>query len=162
MNPFHLFKRRAKPLATICPNCHHEDGRNRNLARRIGGTVGGVAGAACGVSGILSAARLGMIVGAVAGPAGSVVTAVAAATLRGIVGGTIGCEVGTALGGLLDKHVLQNDACRHCGFPHDHEEAPPVSLRAPSWPHAETFAMGLGDDDLDPDDESFGGAPIPT
>ena len=162
MSPFHLFRRKAKPLATICPHCHQEDGRNRNLARRIGGTVGGVAGAACGVSGILSAARLGLVLGSVAGPAGSVITAVAAATLRGIVGGTIGCEVGTALGGLLDKHVLQNDTCRHCGFPHDDEEAHPVRLQSPPWPQAETFPMGPGDDDPDPDDEPFGGAPIPT
>lgn len=160
MNPFNLFRRKADPLVVICPNCHHEDGRNRNLARRIGGTVGAVAGAASGVSGILAAARVGMIVGAVAGPAGSFLTAIAAATLRGIVGGTIGCEVGTALGGLIDKHVLENDCCRNCGFPHGHQEAPRMSYRQP-WSGTTVSRMGPGDDDSDPEDDLPDGTPLP-
>lgn len=157
-----FFRRNTKPMTVICPNCHKEDGRNKNVARRIGGTVGAVAGAAGGVSGILSAARLGMQVGAVAGPVGSVMTAIAAATLRGIIGGTVGCEIGTALGGLLDKHVLENDTCRHCGYPHHHEEVEPRSLHQPSWPQSEVFHMGHSDDDPDHDDEAPCGAPIPT
>lgn len=122
MNPFNLFKPRSQGspdshLSCICPNCHHIDRRPRNLARRVGGTVGAVAGAASGVSGILSAARIGMQVGAPAGPAGAVLSAVAAATLRGILGATIGAELGAGLGSLLDRHVLENAACRRCGYP---------------------------------------------
>lgn len=161
MNLFRRFTRKSKPMATICPNCHKEDRRPRNLARRVGGAVGGVAGAAAGVSGILSAARLGFMAGAVAGPAGSVLTAIAAATLRGCIGGTIGLEVGAGLGGLVDKHVLHNDACRHCGFPHDHNEAPQMSLRQPPWPSETVYPMGHSDDD-DPEDELPDDAPIPT
>jgi hypothetical protein len=162
MNPFNLFRRKTEPLGVICPNCHHEDWRNRNLARRVGGTVGAVAGAASGVSGILAAARVGMIVGAVAGPAGSVMTAIAAATLRGIVGGTIGCEVGTALGGLIDKHVLENDCCRNCGYPHGPAHAPRMSYQQQPWPGTTAFPTGPGDDDSDRDDESPDGMPLLT
>lgn len=161
MNPFHMFKRKSQPMATICTNCHKEDGRAENLARRVGGAVGGVAGAAAGVSGILSAARLGFIAGAVAGPAGSVLTAIAAATLRGCIGGTIGLEIGAGLGGLVDKHVLRNDTCRHCGFPHDQDEAPQMSLRQPPWPSETVFPMGHSDDN-DPEDELPDGTPIPA
>ncbi len=162
MNLFNHFKRKSKPLATICQNCHKEDRRPKNLARRVGGAVGGVAGAAAGVSGILGAARLGFMAGAVAGPAGAVLTAIAAATLRGCIGGTIGLEIGAGLGGLVDKHVLRNDACRHCGFPHDHEEAPQMSLRQPPWPSETVFPMGHDEDEPEPDDEFPDGAPIPT
>lgn len=121
MNPFKRLTRNRKPkpepIACICPNCHQEVLRHKNVARKVGGTVGALAGAASGVSGILSAARIGMAVGAPTGPAGAVLTAVAAATLRGIVGATVGAELGTAMGSLIDRHVLENDACQHCGFP---------------------------------------------
>lgn len=98
-----------------CPHCGSDDVRHRNLARKIGGAVGSIAGAASGASGILGAARIGFVVGAPIGPYGALMSAIAAATLRSIVGATIGCEIGTALGELIDAHILENDACRKCG-----------------------------------------------
>ncbi len=155
MNPLNLFKRESRtrppPVADICPNCHHEDRRYKNVARKVGGTVGTLAGAASGVSGILSAARIGMQIGAPAGPAGAVLTAIAAATLRGIIGATIGCEVGTALGGLIDRHVLECDSCRNCGFPFG------ASMRSPTMPSRPPFGYGpqspAGDIDIDNDED---------
>lgn len=161
MSYFQFFNRRTRPLASICPNCNHEDGRNRNLARRVGGTVGGIAGTAAGVAGILSAARLGMTVGAIAGPVGSVMTGLAAATLRGIIGGTIGCEIGSSLGGLIDHHVLESDRCKHCGFPHGHDVGSQRRLNHSPWPNTPHYSMGSGNDDPDLDEEFPDGAPLP-
>lgn len=173
MNPFDMFQGSGHhghphahfhpqaPMATLCPSCHKPIVPRQHQARRIGGTIGALAGAASGVSGILSAARIGMEVGALAGPVGSVVTAVAAATLRGILGATLGCEIGTVLGGLLDKHVLQSGSCPHCGFDFNSQESSPMSFGQQPWPHTMAFPMGTGPDDDEPDGEGHmpGGQP---
>ncbi|MES2363296.1 MAG: hypothetical protein V4646_16105 [Pseudomonadota bacterium] len=124
MNLLKYFKRdpqpQTPPLSAICPNCHQEDTRPRNLARKIGGVLGAVAGAACGVYGILGTDRIGM--GDVRFPheweefrADPI--AIAAATLRGLLGATTGALVGIRLGEIVDAHLLENQACRHCGHP---------------------------------------------
>ncbi len=129
-------------MPLICPKCHFEDHRQKNLGRRVGGTIGAIAGAASGAAGILSAARLGLVVGAPTGPVGAILTAIASATLRGIIGATLGCEVGSALGGLLDRQVLESNACRNCGHsfaPHFATEEPSSS---PAMPSESFFGMG--------------------
>ncbi|AYQ26567.1 MULTISPECIES: hypothetical protein [unclassified Polaromonas] len=162
MNLFNMFKPKGKPMALICPSCHKEDVTHKNLARKIGCTIGALAGAASGVSGILSAARLGLVVGTPAGPAAALLTAIASATLRGIAGATAGGGLGHALGSMLDKHVLQSDSCPHCGFSYVSEEAEPMSFRQQPWPHAMAFPIDPESDDDDPDRELSGGMPSLT
>lgn len=157
-----------------CPHCGAEVVRHRNLARKLGGAIGSIAGAASGASGILAAARIGMVVAAPTGPYGALMSAIAAATLRSIVGATIGCEVGAALGELIDEHILDNDACRQCGmkFRATMGRASFVSAfsSSPSWRYPRRGAQGLdegldedgdADDNDDPEDSSgtghFGG-----
>lgn len=124
MNLLQYFKREPKPqgppMACICPNCHHEDRRPKNLARKIGGALGAVAGAACGVYGILGTDRIGM--DDVHFPEDiedfrTDLISLAAATLRAIIGATTGCLVGIRLGELVDAHLLENQTCRQCGHP---------------------------------------------
>ncbi|MBI2726210.1 MAG: hypothetical protein HYX42_08170 [Polaromonas sp.] len=124
MNLLKYFKRdpqpQAPPMACICPNCHHEDRRPKNLARKIGGALGAVAGAACGVYGILGTDRIGM--DDVHYPEDiedfrTDLISLAAATLRAIIGATTGCLVGIRLGELVDAHLLENQTCRQCGHP---------------------------------------------
>ncbi len=124
MNLLKYFKRdpqpQAPPMACICPNCHHEDRRPKNLARKIGGALGAVAGAACGVYGILGTDRIGM--DDVHFPEDiedlrTDLISLAAATLRAIIGATTGCLVGIRLGELVDAHLLENQTCRQCGHP---------------------------------------------
>jgi hypothetical protein len=145
-------------MASICPHCHSKDVRAKNLARRVGGTVGALAGAASGVSGILGAARLGLVIGAPAGPVAAVLTAIASATLRGIVGATIGCEVGTVLGGLIDKYVLENDACSNCGSSVKRGAMDSSDFRdfSPVEPLQFPFGAHASHHDIDPDDEGDG------
>lgn len=134
MNLLKIFKREPKsptsaeaqpqapPLICICPNCHQEDTRPRNLARKIGGVLGAVAGAACGVYGIVGADRLGM--SDVRFPhewedfrADPI--SIAAATLRALAGATAGAIAGIRLGEILDSHLLENQTCKHCGHSFD-------------------------------------------
>ncbi len=124
MNLLKYFKRdpqpQAPPMACICPHCHHEDRRPKNLARKIGGALGAVAGAACGVYGILGTDRIGM--DDVHFPEDiedfrTDLISLAAATLRAIIGATTGCLVGIRLGELVDAHLLENQTCRQCGHP---------------------------------------------
>ncbi len=134
MNLLKIFKRdpkapapaeaqpQAPPLICICPNCHQEDTRPRNLARKMGGVLGAVAGAACGVYGILGTDRIGMNdvrfphegEDFFADP-----IAIAAATLRAIAGATAGALLGLRLGEIVDAHLRESHCCKHCGHPFD-------------------------------------------
>ncbi len=124
MDILKYFKRdpqpQAPPMTCICPNCHHEDRRPKNLARKIGGALGAVAGAACGVYGILGTDRIGM--GDVRFPGDMEdfqpdLISIASATIRGLLGATTGFICGVRLGELIDAHLLENQTCRQCGYP---------------------------------------------
>ncbi len=134
MNLLKIFKRdpkapapakaqpQAPPLICICPNCLQEDTRPRNLARKIGGVLGAVAGAACGVYGILGTDRIGM--NDVRFPhewedfhADPI--SIAAAVLRAIAGATAGALLGLRLGEIVDANLRESHCCKHCGHPFD-------------------------------------------
>ena len=98
-----------------CPTCHSQHIEKLDYAKKTGGAVGFVGGAASGMAGALGGARLGATVGLIAGPIGSGIGSIAGAILGGLMGGTAGGLTGAKLGQVIDKRLLDNNHCLNCG-----------------------------------------------
>lgn len=97
-----------------CPRCNSHNVEQLGYGRRVGGTIGTVAGATGGVMTALLAARNGAAVGAVAGPVGAVAGGMVGALLAGLTGATVGGIAGSALGEVVDQNIIANHHCLHC------------------------------------------------
>ena len=115
-----------------CPICNSRNIETLDFARKTGGAVGFVGGAASGAAGALSGARLGATVGMVAGPVGIGIGSVAGAILGGLLGGTAGGITGAKLGQVIDERILKNNHCLTCDhtFGSDDPNAPADQPRA--------------------------------
>jgi ribosomal protein L40E len=98
-----------------CPHCGSNDVRVIPQAKQSGSTIGSIAGAAFGLSGLVRGARTGMTVGAIAGPAGVLAGGVGGALLSAFMGGSAGYALGGAIGDQVDKRMLRNHVCDECG-----------------------------------------------
>ena len=78
-----------------CPHCQSPRVASRNVAKKAGGLIGSVGGAASGAAGALNGARFGGMVG--------------------VVGGASGGMAGAKLGELVDDRMLDNCQCLDCG-----------------------------------------------
>lgn len=99
----------------ICPRCKGDRIHAKNNARRIGGSVGTVSGAAAGMTGAAAGAETGAAIGMLAGPAGAVLGGVAGAIFGGLFGAAAGGAVGAKAGEVIDSNVLDNFVCLSCG-----------------------------------------------
>tara|TARA_B100001059_G_scaffold229851_3_gene263097 strand:- start:10581 stop:11141 length:561 start_codon:yes stop_codon:yes gene_type:complete len=102
-------------MIPTCPACHSDQIQHCHYGKRVGGTIGTVAGAFSGASGAtagaLEGARIGATVMRFAGP-----TATASgAVLGAISGGLIGCVAGLKLGEVVDQELLCRYRCTQCG-----------------------------------------------
>lgn len=85
---------------TCCPRCSAQAIISNNYARKVGGFIGALAGAATGLTGTKGSSSLAVIAGTL---------------MAVLVGATAGCSTGTILGASIDENVLNNFECAHCG-----------------------------------------------
>jgi hypothetical protein len=94
----------------------------------LGAQAGAALGAAVGTARALRGLQMGASLGSAAGPMGSVIGGVSGAVLSGVVMGSMASGVGSLLGHLADRELLDNRACDSCGHtfrasdPGAHEE----------------------------------------
>jgi uncharacterized membrane protein len=96
-------------MSLLCPQCQSEQIVTRNYARRTGGAIGAVAGAAS----------------MIAGPPGTVIGGIAGAIIGGFIGALAGGSAGIALGEAIDNNVLDNYQCLSCQFVFSLHDDPP-------------------------------------
>jgi hypothetical protein len=94
-----------------CPKCRSVHIESRNMARRLGGAIGAIAGTAGGV--ILALKTESMSFSKV--PVITLLGAAAGVVIEGIVAGATGGVAGSKLGEAIDHNVLHNQHCRDCG-----------------------------------------------
>lgn len=97
-----------------CPKCKSVHINVRNHARKVGGTIGAIAGTFGGLSAIGYGARTGATAGLLFGPFCSTIGGISGAILAGLTGGAAGGSAGLALGELIDRKILNNLQCMSC------------------------------------------------
>lgn len=107
-------------MTTKCPRCESETIETKNYAKKAGGTIGLVGGAASGIASAMSGAEIGAVVGAtvgfIGGPIGSRIGSLAGAIVGGLIGGAAGCVTGAKLGHVIDEQILDNYHCLDCDY----------------------------------------------
>lgn len=97
----------------VCPKCHSSQIETRNRARKLGGVIGSVSGAAGAM--IVAASKARAAAGLLGGPAGltfgCMASAVAAALASAAASGTTGVKIGE----VIDEKILNNYLCHSCG-----------------------------------------------
>jgi hypothetical protein len=102
-------------MTMTCPHCQSQRVATKDIAKKTGGVLGMVGGAASGTVGTLGGAELGATVGMIAGPAGVLIGGLAGAFFGALVGGAAGCVAGSKLGEVVDDNILDNYECLDCG-----------------------------------------------
>ena len=101
-----------------CPHCYSFDFHRPHHARKVGATIGIIAGSSSGLIGAATGAEigapLGMEIGLVLGPPGAAVGGVAGAILGALIGGFTGCLAGARLGDSIDENILLPYVCQSC------------------------------------------------
>lgn len=97
-----------------CPRCGSKHIHTKNTAKKLGGSVGLLAGASAGLVSAASGARSGALIGSFAGPVGVSLGSIGGAILGGLAGATSGGIAGSKLGEKIDKKVLLNYQCHDC------------------------------------------------
>lgn len=98
-----------------CPFCGSHRVQMRQVGKKVGCAVGGIAGVISGSSAALSAGELGTCIGAIGGPPGMALGGIAGAILGGLAGAAIGCAAGEEAGAVLDGRLLDTHVCEECG-----------------------------------------------
>lgn len=98
-----------------CQFCGSSRVTTRQWGKRLGCTVGGVAGALSGASAALSCGEIGACAGVLAGPAGMAIGGVAGVLLGGLAGAAVGCMAGEESGSVFDGRVFHDHQCEECG-----------------------------------------------
>lgn len=97
-----------------CPHCKSSSIRTLNYGRKLGGTIGTIAGAASNVTALIGGAKTGLFLGAIVG--GLQTGSLANAFIRALQGGIAGCAIGITLGNMIDNDILSNHqylSCKH-------------------------------------------------
>ncbi|MDR9499949.1 MAG: hypothetical protein RI556_12295 [Hydrogenovibrio sp.] len=102
-------------MATVCPGCGSQWVVAKHLGKTVGATAGLIGGGITGFSSAVNGARVGGTVGALAGPVGVGVGSLGGAILCGLAGAASGGVAGVQIGQKVDRQVLKNYACKHCG-----------------------------------------------
>lgn len=98
-------------MSIKCPRCQSNHVISLDHAKRAGGLIGAVGGAASALSG----ARIGGTVGAIAGPPGLMLGSLAGAAFGVLACAASGGLVGAKVGAIVDERVLDNYQCQDCG-----------------------------------------------
>ncbi len=118
-------------MALQCPRCNSIHVESLDRAKKAGGAVGFVGGAATGAASAFSGARVGAVVGMAAGPVGASVGGIIGAVLGGLMGGTAGGLAGAKLGRLIDDRLLQNHHCLNCDHVFATDSAKSLDIKPP-------------------------------
>lgn len=125
-------------MTFTCPKCQSDQIDAKNYAKKAGGTIGTVAGAAFGAVRIVSGAEIGAAIGWVGGPIGATIGGIAGAVIGGLIGGSVGCTAGAKLGEVVDANILDNYYCLACEYNFSKKPEPVETVDAsaqPSYPH---------------------------
>lgn len=98
-----------------CPKCHSHQIETRNYATKAGCVIGAIAGIGVSVAGCIRGARVGSSIGLLGGPVGAAVGGIAGAVLDALASSAAGCATGITLGQIIDRTILHNNKCHHCG-----------------------------------------------
>jgi len=97
----------------VCPKCNSLQIETRNRARKLGGAIGAISGAA---SVLLAASAKARTAASLAGgPAGIAVGIIASAVLTALISGAASGTTGVKLGEVIDDKILNNYLCHSCG-----------------------------------------------
>ncbi len=97
----------------ICPKCHSPQIETRNRARKLGGVIGSVSGAAGAM--IVAASKARTAAGLVGGPAGLTFNCIASAVAAALASAAASGTTGVKLGEVIDEKILNNYLCHSCG-----------------------------------------------
>lgn len=98
-----------------CPECLSHAVEPRHLGRKVGATVGTVAGVAKGATDALIGKDVDATLFKLASRAGVSLGTLAGAILAGLASGATDGAAGARAGHILDEHVLRGFRCRTCG-----------------------------------------------
>ncbi|MES2027423.1 MAG: hypothetical protein V4448_17895 [Pseudomonadota bacterium] len=98
-----------------CPQCQSHHIESRNYATKAGCAIGALAGIGVSIAGCVRGARIGASIGLIGGPIGATIGGIAGAVLDALASGAAGCATGITLGQIIDRTILLNHKCHHCG-----------------------------------------------
>lgn len=101
----------GKPLP-VCPKCHSAQIETRNRARKLGGVIGTVSGAAGAI--IVAASKARAASSLVGGPASLTFSCMASAVAAALASGAASGTTGVKIGEVIDEKILNNYLCHHC------------------------------------------------
>lgn len=111
-----------RPYGNVfCPACLSPNTQTKNLAKKLGGTLGTCAGVFGSLTNADKGAGIGAAITCWATASTMLLSSVTAAVLGALTGGAIGCVTGAALGQVVDETVLNNHLCLRC----DHSSQTP-------------------------------------
>ncbi|PKO31811.1 MAG: hypothetical protein CVU34_16615 [Betaproteobacteria bacterium HGW-Betaproteobacteria-7] len=96
----------------VCPKCHSLRIETRNRARRLGGAIGALSGAA---SAMLAASAKARAVAGLAGGPGAAFSIITSSVLAALISGAASSATGVKLGEVIDEKILNNYLCHSCG-----------------------------------------------
>lgn len=98
-----------------CPRCRSPKVETRNYATKAGCVIGAVAGMSVSIASYVKGARIGSSIGMIGGPIGAAIGGIAGAVLDAFASGAAGCATGITLGQIIDRYLMLNNQCHHCG-----------------------------------------------
>ena len=99
----------------FCPQCRSHQIETRNYATKAGCAIGALAGISVSIASCVRGARIGSSIGVIGGPLGIVLGGIAGAVLDALASGAAGCATGITLGQIIDRTIIPNHKCHHCG-----------------------------------------------
>lgn len=117
-SPYARWHQGGTPLP-VCPKCHTSQIETRNRARKLGGAIGALSGAA---SAMFAASAKARAVAGLAGGPGAALSIITSSVLAALISGAASSATGVKLGEIIDEKILNNYLCHGCGhtFSHKH------------------------------------------
>lgn len=97
----------------ICPKCHSSQIETRNRARKFGGVIGTVSGAAGAM--LMATSKARAAAGLLGGPAGLTASCMASAVAAALASAAASGTTGVKIGEVIDEKILNNYLCHQCG-----------------------------------------------
>lgn len=110
-------------MAVLCPSCGSQFIVTKNNGKKIGASVGLIAGGITGISRATSCTVTGIRISSIAGPTGSAICGVGGAIIGGLLGAASVGSAGAKIGEQFDDNVLDNYECQHCSHTFAKKEA---------------------------------------
>ncbi len=97
-----------------CPRCQSESVETNDIARKVGCTIGAIAGAAGVVTRGVNGTEVGVVARLMIGAAEGALGSFAGSVVGALVGGAAGGRAGARLGEVIDENILKNFLCLAC------------------------------------------------